>query len=316
MDFFYKFTIRNYFSQPVKISKFIERYFWIFLIAGIVIGLWQPLALKTPPYLPKFLLGLMLFFVFLKIDAVEILENMKNYRLMIFIATVYMILIPLAFFLFFRIFNKELALGMLLLTAMPAGVSTPALTDIVKGNIPLAMSLAIVTQLAAPFTVPLLFWIVDFSSFGFNKILLLRDIATLVFLPLIISQIIKKYFPLSIKRSQHFFTSANIILLFLFVFVVISSQSKNILGNPVSLIWKTAILYLVFISLLAIGFLIGSKESRENKIAFAISAAFMNNGLAIVLASTYFGPNILVLMVLSEIPWNTLLEPFKRVIRL
>jgi hypothetical protein len=39
----------------------------------------------------------------------------------------------------------------------------------------------------------------------------------------------------------------------------------------------------------------------------------MNNGLAIVLASTYFGPGILVLMVLSEIPWNTLIAPFRRI---
>jgi hypothetical protein len=47
----------------------------------------------------------------------------------------------------------------------------------------------------------------------------------------------------------------------------------------------------------------------------SVSAAYMNNGLAIVLASAYFGPDILVLMVLSEIPWNTLLAPFKRVVR-
>jgi hypothetical protein len=40
----------------------------------------------------------------------------------------------------------------------------------------------------------------------------------------------------------------------------------------------------------------------------------MNNGMAIVLAASYFTPEILVLMVLSEIPWNTLLAPFKKVV--
>jgi hypothetical protein len=39
----------------------------------------------------------------------------------------------------------------------------------------------------------------------------------------------------------------------------------------------------------------------------------MNNGLAIVLAVSYFSPSILILMVLSEFPWNTLLAPFKKV---
>jgi hypothetical protein len=42
----------------------------------------------------------------------------------------------------------------------------------------------------------------------------------------------------------------------------------------------------------------------------------MNNGLAIVLAAKYFDPYILVLMVLSDLPWNTLLAPFRKVVKL
>jgi len=34
--------------------------------------------------------------------------------------------------------------------------------------------------------------------------------------------------------------------------------------------------------------------------------------MAIVLAAVYF-PSLLVLMVLSEIPWNTLLVPFRKI---
>jgi hypothetical protein len=36
--------------------------------------------------------------------------------------------------------------------------------------------------------------------------------------------------------------------------------------------------------------------------------------MAIVLAASYFKPEVLVLMVLSELPWNTLLAPFKKVL--
>jgi len=198
---------------------------------------------------------------------------------------------------------------------MPAGVSSPALVDILKGNITLAMSIAIVTQMIAPFTVPLLFWLVDSNGLEINKLLVFKDIAILIFLPMILSQVLKKYFPGVINKSQHIITSANIVLLFTFVYIALSSQRDVILENPVSLIWKTAVLYLVFILLHAIGYLICYKESKDNKIALAVTAAYMNNGLAIVLASTYFGPEILVLMVLSEIPWNTLLGPFKRIVR-
>jgi len=299
----------------MKINQVIEKYFWIFLIMGILLGIWQPVAFETPKFLPKILLGMMLFFVFLKIDALEIIEKMKNFKLMTYIALVYMIIIPLLFFVLVNIFDRQLALGILLLTAMPAGVSTPALTDILKGNISLAMSIAIVTQIIAPFTVPLLFWMIGTKGLDINKLLLFKDISILVFSPLVLAQVIKKYFPAVINRTQHLFTSANIFLLFAFVYVAISSQRSIILGNPVSLLWKTSVLYLVFIILHAVGYFICYRESKENKIALSITSAYMNNGLAIVLASTYFGPGILVLMVLSEIPWNTLLAPFKRILR-
>lgn len=300
----------------MRVSEFIEKYFWLFLISGIFIGLWNPLPFEIGlPFLPKMLLGMMLFLVFLKIDALEILENIRNYKLMIYVASVYMIIIPVLFFFSINIFNPELAIGILLLTAMPAGVSTPALTDIVKGNVSLSMSLAIVSQMIAPITVPLLFWLIDLNGHSINKLLMLKDMAIIVFLPMIISQVIKKYFPLTIKKTQHLFTSLNVLLLFAFVYLAISSQRNVILENPVGLIWKIALLYLVFIILHVIGYMICFKQNKENRIAVAIGAAYMNNGMAIVLAVSYFKPEILVLMVLSELPWNTLLAPFKRVIR-
>jgi BASS family bile acid:Na+ symporter len=269
---------------------------------------------KAPPILPKVLLGMMLFLAFLKIDALEVLENMRNFRLMIYIAFIYMLAIPLVFFFSTRIFDAELAVGILLLTAMPAGVSTPVLTEIAKGNISLSMSLVIVSQLLAPFTVPLLFWLVDINSLTINKLLILKDIAILVFLPMIISQIVKRFLPRTIAKTQHLFTSANVFLLFSFVYIAISSQRNVILENPTGLIWKIAVLYLVFILLHIIGYIICPRETRENRIAVAIGAAYMNNGMAIVLAASYFKPEVLVLMVLSELPWNTLLAPFKKVL--
>jgi BASS family bile acid:Na+ symporter len=299
----------------MRISHFIEKYFWIFLLAGIIIGLWLPVPFKTPKVMPKVLLGMMLFFVFLKIDISAVAEKMKDYKRMLFISLVYMIIIPVSFFLLIRIFDKQMALGILLLTAMPAGVSSPALTDILKGNVTLAMSIAIITQLIAPFTVPLLFWIIGTKGLDINKLLLFRDIAIMVFVPMIIAQILKRFFPAVISKSQHLFTSINVLLLFIFVYIAISSQRNIILDNPASLIWKTLFLYLVFIILHAIGYFISFRKSKEDKIATSVTAAYMNNGLAIVLAYSYFGPEIIVLMVLSEIPWNTLLAPFKRIVR-
>lgn len=298
----------------MKISSFIERHFWVVLLGGIVFALWLPLPFEVAPFIPKLILGLMLFLVFLKIDAVDIIENMKNYKVMMYVTFVYMFAIPLSFYFFFRIFDPELAIGILLLTAMPAGVSTPALADIVKGNISFSMSLVIASQLIAPLTVPFLFWVFVGNSLAINKLLLLKDIAILVFIPLLISQGVKKYLPGVVKSTQHLFTSMNVFLLFSFVYVTLSEQRDIILQNPTGLLGQIVILYLVFIALHLIGYFACCREDKKNRITVAIGAAYMNNGLAIVLAISYFSPSILILMVLSQLPWNTLLAPFKKII--
>jgi predicted Na+-dependent transporter len=132
---------------------------------------------------------------------------------------------------------------------------------------------------------------------------------------MIFSQIIKKYFPLTIIKRQHLFTSINILLLFFLVYAVMGSQRDIIINNSIRIIWQIVFLYLIFILLHIIGYLIAYKQNKENKVAITIGAAYMNNGMAIVLAATHFEPSILVLMVLSEIPWNTLLAPFRRIIK-
>lgn len=296
-------------------TKFFERYFWIILLAGLILGLIYSPYNSFIMKLLKPLLMVMLFLIFLKTDLFQILKEITNIKLLLFLVSMYMVIIPLIFFLGINIFNRELAIGMLLLTAMPAGVSSPTLTDIVKGNTSLSLSITIFTSLAAPFTVPFLFRFVNLQTMSLNIYEIFKDLIILVFVPLIISQILKKVFPGKINNIKHLFTPVNIIILFIIVYASIGSQRNLILDNFVDIIWKIGFLYLVFILLHIIGYLIAFKQNKENKIAISIGATYVNNGMAIVLAALYFEPAILVLMVLSEIPWNTLPGPFIRVLK-
>src|SRR5665648_813315 len=106
---------------------------------------------------------------------------------MIYIVVIYMFLIPVLFFLSVNLFNPKLAVAVLLLTSMPAGVAFPTLTDIVKGNIALSMSIAIITSLIAPFTVPLLFGLIKFKGLSINTLAIFKDLSIIVFLPMILS---------------------------------------------------------------------------------------------------------------------------------
>ncbi len=257
-------------------------------------------------------LMLMLFMVFLKTDVAQILQKMRNYRQVLFFTCMYMLAIPVFFYLTALPFDRKTAIGLMLLTAMPAGAASPALTDIARGNTALSASIVITTSLIAPVTVPLLFRLLNISDLSVNYWLVFKDLAMLIFIPMLASQLIKRCCLSFITKSSHLFTSLNVLLLSVMVYTIIGSQSRTILDKPVAILWQTGLLYIVFILLHAMGYLIGFKEDRKGKIATVVGAAYMNNAMAIVLAAVYF-PSVLVLMVLSEIPWNTLLIPFRKI---
>jgi BASS family bile acid:Na+ symporter len=299
----------------MKISQFVEKYFWAFLLAGMILGLVFPVYPDFFMSLVKPILMLMLFLVFLKTDAFHVIEAIKDYKLMLYIVGVRMLVIPLIFYLFVKLTFPSLAISVLLLTAMPAGVSTPSLTDLVKGSIPLSLGIVIITSITAPFTVPLLFGILDGNNLNIDLAALFADLAFIVFLPMILSQVIKRLFDDAIKKQQHLFTSFNVFLLFLIVYAIMGAQRDLIVNDVGRIFSQMAFLYMIFIMLHIAGYTMGFRQSRENKIALAIGTAYMNNGMAIVLAASHFDPSVMIMMVISEIPWNTLPAPFRRVLR-
>jgi len=280
-----------------------------------LLGLIAPVYNDFLMLLLKPLLMIMLFLVFLKTDVAQIFTKIRNYRQMTFLALSFMIVIPLLLFFTINIFDQTLAVGVLLLTSMPAAVASPALTDIVKGNIALSTSIVMITSIIAPLTVPFLFWLIQFEGLSVNPWLLFKDLAVVIIVPVIASQVIKRYLSQSITKKIHLITSVNIIILSLMVYIAMASQRDVILSDFSGVLWHIFLLYVVSILLHFIGHFLGYTEDRKGKIAITISSAYKNNGMAIVLAVLYFEPAILVLMVLSELPWNTLLVPYRKVIQ-
>lgn len=299
----------------MRLIHFIESYFWIFLLAGILLGLGYPGYSGFFMSILKPLLMMMLFFVFLKTDLIQILRQVKDYRLMLYLTVMYMIVIPFIVFLPLNLIDREMAIGVLLLTAMPAAVSGPSLTDIVKGNIALASGITIITSITAPFTVPLLFRFINYEGLSVNTWEIFTDLIVLVFVPLLMSQFVKRLVPGLINKARNKFTAVNILIIFIMVYATMGSQRDLILNDFMSIIWKLFALYIIYALLHFIGYLIGRNHDRENKIAIIVGMAYKNNGMAIVLAAIHFEPSILVLMLLSEFPWATLLAPFRRVIK-
>lgn len=298
----------------MRIIHLIESKFWVFLLLALVLGLVMPfyndflLSLLVPE------LVLLFFIIFLKVDIQEIIESIKDIRFIGYLVILNLVVIPTILFFSIKIFSPLLALQVLLLTSMPAGASTPALVDLLKGNTSLALSLVIFTTLCCPFTVPFLLGVLTMNELSIDYMNMFGHLVGVIFVPMIIAQIIKKYFNSSVEKAKPFFISINVMVLSLMVYATFGSQRERVLSDPINVLWNILALYLVFTILHIVGFLIVKNRKIEDKISVVVSNAYMNNGMAIVLATLFFDSAMITFIVLSEIPWNTMLEPFRRII--
>lgn len=296
----------------MKVFQFIDRFFWLFLLAGFILGILYPA--NSDEYLGFLepLLMIILFLVFLKTDLVHIIQEIKNYKLIIYLLISYMIVIPVVFYFLTDQIDHDFAIGILLLTAMPAAVASPAISDLVNGNTALSISITIVTSIAVPFTIPLIFGLLNLDHLSIDLFQVFLDLTIMVFVPMLLSQILRKRFADTIQRKKHLIIPINIFILSLMVYIVIGSQQESLVSLREDILMKIGILYGLFIVLHIVGYLLGSRHNRKNRISICIGLAYMNNGLAIVLAAKYFDPHIVLFMVLSEIPWNTMIVPFRK----
>ncbi|MEZ4773333.1 MAG: bile acid:sodium symporter [Bacteroidia bacterium] len=289
----------------MRIISIIVKYFWVVMLAGLVAGLLWPVYSQSLMPLLEPVLIFLLFLVFLKTDFLEILSGISNFRLMAYISVMFLIVMPVGVFYMAKPFDPQLAAGFLLLTAMPSGTATPALTDLMKGNVGLSMSVAIITSLLAPVTVPLLMWVCLGAEVELNPFDLFRKLGFLVCLPLVMAAVVKRISPALITKTKPWYSFVNVVIFGVFVYATVGSQQAAILKNPLDLVGQVVALYILFGFLHLAGYLMGWKLAPRDRLTITISRAYMNNGMAIVLAARFFDPAVLILMILSEFPWNT-----------
>lgn len=285
------------------------------LIIALLLGLFAPFFGKTlNPYV-LFLLTIVLFLAYLKVDFFEIITHIKKPIFISYIIFLYLILIPALTFLIFRLINIELAVAFLLLTSVPPGMAAPALTDFVKGNTSLSIAISVVAYIISPFTVVFLMYLFTGKILQLDLVSLFKTLAIFSFFPLIVAQICRKLFFKIVQKTKHLYSGFSVLLISFLVYIVVANQSAQILAHPFAIIPYVAWLYLLFILLHIAGYLVGFWRKKEDKVALSVTKTYMNIALAIVLGLSFFTPNIALILVLSEIPWSTTLGGFRHIIK-
>ena len=133
---------------------------------------------------------------------------------------------------------------------------------------------------------------------------------TLIFIPLIISQVVTLLLKKRIERIAKYSIPITILLLSIIIAGVIGEGARDIISNLDQVLYFLVLLYAVFFIVQFLSYFMVFWLKKEEKLAVSISKTYGNPILGIVLASTFFSPKVALFLVLSEIPWNTTLAFF------
>ena len=229
---------------------------------------------------------------------------------------IYMLfLLPILTYVVASYLAPEMAIALMLLAAMPAGMTTPLLTEVVGGNVAYALVLTVLTSLLAPLTIPLVSKFLIGTQVSFSAYEMFLKLLFVIFIPFILAQIIRKFGHVHVKKSQFTFKPISLVLLGGLITAVVAKNASTITGH-LDLFFKYLIALTIFFFILHfVGYFITFWQDRKSKLTVTVAVTYMNFTLAIYLASLYFNqPEVVIPLVISVIPWAISLVPFKFIV--
>lgn len=289
-----------------------QSYLFIVVLA-LGAGLLFPKQLiHLAPFTTLFL-QIVFFLTSLKLEPKNIFKHAKDWRVLVVANLFMLIVLPVAVFFLANLLVPSLAVALMLLAAMPSGMTSPLLVEVVKGNTGLALVLTLTTALLAPFTIPLVIQVLAGTAVTVSALTMFGKLAFVIILPFGLAQLVRHFWHRHLKVTFFTFKPISLVLLGLLIAGEIAKQAWVITnGFGASLLIQLLILT-VFIALLWIaGYAVIFWRPAKDRLTSAVCLTFMNFTLAIYLAGNFFpDPNVLLSAVLIIFPWALLLLPFK-----
>lgn len=267
--------------------------FWIPAYIALVGGFVVPgdyAALKpTVPYL----LGGILFFTCLKIALGEVVGTVRHpatLRRVAWMAVAKLLGIAAVTGAITWLIAPDWTAGIVLVMAMPCGMSTAAFTDLHRGDRVLAILITLATALLCPLTVPPIMALVQARGAPPASAMVGQTLylVTLLLVPLVAGQLVRRAAPGLVSAGMAWWGRLAIACLVVLIFVVVAANREAYANLP----WTGLIPPLALCSMasgvaFASAWLLRGRLPLPAVTAYACGAIYVNNGLAMAYANRF-----------------------------
>ena len=259
------------------------------VLLGIVLGLLFPTFFSPLNEYTTQLLILVFFFSSLRLSLNEILNYGKDWRLLFVTAFFMLILMPFALYLPVRAFAYEWSVALLIMGAMPTGMTIALVAEFFGGKTSLALVITAVTSLLAPITIPIVTKIALGQAVPIPMFQMFWSLFLTIVIPFILAMVLKQRIPKRIEAHDGLWRNVSVAA---FGLLILGITASSALGTPVTISlqdWAVLAFVLPWLAMLIwVAYHIVPWRKPSERMTVALCMLYLNNTLALYVADKFF----------------------------
>ena len=261
------------------------------ILLAIVLGLLLPQIFRPLNDYSTQLLIVVFFTSSLRLSLDEMLGYFKDWRMLIITNAFMLVILPFALALPFLPFDTNWGLALLILGAMPTGMTIALVADYFGGRVSLALLITATTSLLAPLTIPLVLKIGEGQSIDMPVFRMFWSLALTIIAPFVLAMLVKRAVPKWIKKHDNWVRQVSIASFGLLIVGIVAGTStgaltsfnlRDIIILTASVIWLGLLIWVSY-------FIVPWRTAGE-RITIALCMMYLNNTLALFIGDRFF-PN-------------------------
>ena len=261
---------------------------------------------------PVYCLMINFFLSYLSIDLADVWKALKGHSGQILAFTVMKLaVLPVIMYFVFYLTAPDYALSALLLTGVSAGVVSPMISNMVRGNSSLVLVVVVITSALVPFTLPALIKAVASKELVISFLPMLKMLATVIFIPIAIVELIRYLLPRLVAPILKVQFPLSLMMFAVINLGVFYRYAPFFRKEPSVIVMAVVVVFVLAAVYCAVGIFFFRKGPLENQLAGAVMLGNINNVLVIVFSSKFFGPVEPLVAAMYMIPFFVLVIPLR-----
>lgn len=256
----------------------------LLIVLAIVIGILLPQGHQLT-FLIRYVLMAMLFMTFLNVNFKRGVVRRDHFAVLAL-----NILLPLVFFFIIYPFSKTVSLSVLVVGMAPTAAGAPVIADFLRSKVDSVTASVLVTSPAMALIIPLLLPLLIKLEGAIHTWDVLYPVLEVVFIPLILSYLVKKLFPKLTAFLRRF--SRITFGMFLINIYIASGKATTFIRHEMDSEWTILLIIALAVGTLCMTmFLVGERIGDKNyALENSLSLGRKNTMFSIWLALTFLNP--------------------------